>query len=142
MKKIILKKILNGILYGSAMFTLSLLLIDIVFDSSLTVLPHQYSRIIVGAIIIGVGCVLSSIIYEGDRITFFIRTQIQLVICALVILSAFLISGGIPDGTGFGTGTVFAVVEIGVGFVFWIGNIIYFFCEGRIIRKRLKEQDG
>lgn len=141
MKKIIFKKIWNGILYGSAMFTLSLVLIDYVFDGSLTVLPHQYSRIIAGAICIGVGFVLSSIIYEEDRLPFFVRALIQLLICAATLIIAFIISGGIPDGTGFGTGTVFVLVEVGVGFVFWIGNFIYFFREARKIKTKLREQD-
>ena len=142
MKKIVFKKILNGILYGSAMFALSLLLIDYVFDGSLTVLPHQYTRIIAGAICIGVGFILSSLIYEEDRLPFPVRALIQLLICAAALIIAFIISGGIPDGTGFGTGTMFVLVEIGVGFVFWIGNFIYFFREVRQIKTKLKEQDN
>lgn len=142
MKKMIFKKIWDGILYGSAMFTLSLLLIDCVFDSSMTVLPHQYARIIVGAICIGMGFVLSSLIYEEDRLPFFVRTLIQLLLCAITLIIAFIISGGIPAGTGFGTGAVFVLVEIGVGFVFWIGNFIYFFREVRKIKRRLKEKDS
>ena len=40
----------------------------------LTVLPHQYTRIIIGAICIGIGFVLSSLVYEEDRLPFFVRT--------------------------------------------------------------------
>lgn len=140
MKNIVLKKIWNGILYGSTMFAFSLLLIDIMFDSSLSLLPHQYTRIVLGAICIGVGFVLSTMIYEEDRMPFFVRTLVQLLICAATILIAFFVSGGIPDGTGFGTGTVFVLVEICVGFVFWIGNTVHFFREARKIKKKLKEQ--
>ena len=93
MNTIIAKKLWNGVLYGSTMFTLSLLLIDIIFDSSLTVLPHQYARIVIGAVCIGVGFVLSSLIYEEDRIPFSLRTVIQLLICVVTILIAFVISG-------------------------------------------------
>lgn len=142
MKNIVLKKIWNGILYGSTMFAFSLLLIDIMFDSSLSLLPHQYTRIVLGAICIGVGFVLSTMIYEEDRMPFFVRTLVQLLICAATILIAFFVSGGIPDGTGFGTGTVFVLVEICVGFVFWIGNTVHFFREARKIKKKLKEQAG
>lgn len=141
MKTIILKKIWNGILYGSAMFALSLVLIDIVFDSSLTVLPHQYARIVIGAICIGVGFVLSSLVYEEDRLPFIIRTLIQLLLCAVSILIAFVISGGIPDGTGFGTGSVFVLGELCVGLVFWVGSMIFYFREARKIKRRLKEQN-
>ena len=142
MKNIVMKKIWNGILYGSTMFAFSLLLIDIMFDSSLSLLPHQYTRIVLGAICIGVGFVLSTMIYEEDRMPFFVRTLVQLLICAATILIAFFVSGGIPDGTGFGTGTVFVLVEICVGFVFWIGNTVHFFREARKIKKKLKEQAG
>lgn len=141
MKTIILKKIWNGIMYGSAMFALSLVMIDIVFDSSLTVLPYQYTRIVLGAICIGVGFTLSSLIYEADRLPFFARTLIQLLICAIVLLIAFVVSGGIPDGSGFGTGTVFVLIEICVVFVFWIVNFIHFFREARRIKTKLSERN-
>ena len=142
MKEMILKKIWNGILYGSTMFTLSLLMIDFVFDSSMTILSHQYARIIVGAICIGVGFMLSTLIYEEDRLPFFARTLIQLLLCAVTLIIAFAISGGIPSGTGLGTGAVFVLVEMGVGFVFWIGNFIYFFREARKIKTKLKDQEN
>lgn len=140
MNTIIAKKLWNGVLYGSTMFALSLLLIDIIFDSSLTVLPHQYARIVIGAVCIGVGFVLSSLIYEEDRIPFSLRTVIQLLICVFTILIAFVISGGIPNGSGFGTGAVFVLIEICVGFVFWFGNFIHFFREARRIKAKLSEQ--
>lgn len=141
MKNIVMKKIWNGILYGSTMFAFSLLLIDIMFDSSLSLLPHQYTRIVLGAICIGVGFVLSTMIYEEDRMPFFVRTLVQLLICAATILIAFFVSGGIPDGTGFGTGTVFVLVEICVGFVFWIWNTVHFFREARKIKKGIVEHN-
>ena len=141
MKNIVLKKIWNGILYGCTMFAFALLLIDIMFDSSLSLLPHQYTRIVLGAICIGVGFVLSTMIYEEDRMPFFVRTLVQLLICAATILIAFFVSGGIPDGTGFGTGTVFVLVEICIGFVFWIGNTVHFFREARKIKKGIVEHN-
>ena len=141
MKKIIIKRIINGMLYGCAMFALALLRIDYVFNASLTVFPHQYSRIIIGAVFIGTGFMLSSLIYEEDRLPFFVRTLIHLLICALVILIAFIISGGIPDGTGFGTGTVFVVTELAVGILFWLINFIFFFREARRMKKMLQERD-
>lgn len=123
------------------MFALSLLLIDYVFDSSLTVLPHQYARIIIGAVCMGAGFALSALIYEEDRLPFFARTGIHLLLCAITLMIVFIISGGIPDGTGFGTGFVFVLAEIGISVVFWFGNYIYFFCEARKIKTRLNDQD-
>ncbi len=115
MNKTVMKKILNGMLYGCAMFVFSLLLIDCVFDDSLTILPHQHARIAAGAICIGVGFSLSALIYEEDRMPFFLRAAIQLFACAVTILIAFAVSGGIPDGSGFGTGAVFVLIELCVG---------------------------
>lgn len=137
MKKVVLKNILSGLFYGSTLFTLSFLIIDCVFDVSMTVLPHQYTRIIIGAICIGVGFVLSSLIYEEDRIPFIIRAIIQLVLCIITLAIAFIISGGMPSGTGFGMGAVFVVIELGIGFIFWIGNFVYFFLEARKMKNKL-----
>ena len=139
MKRIVLKKLLNGLYFGSTLFTLSFLLIDYVLDNSLTFLPHQYTQIIIGAIILGVGFVFSTLIYEWDSIPYIARTVVQLFICTITLLIAFVISGGIPDGTGFGTGTVFVLVELSVCLVFWIGNFICFLRDAKRIKKQVMQ---
>lgn len=141
MYKIVLRKIIKGLLYGCAMFVAALIFIDICFDNSLSVLPHQYTRIAIGAVIVGVGFVCSSLIYDEDRIPFVVRGLIQLVICAGVLLAGYFISGGIPDGTGFGVGVIYFLVEMGFGMILWLGNFIYFLREARAIKKRLKERN-
>ncbi len=139
MKEVICKKIMSGVLYGCAMFVFALLVVDNVLDSSLSVLPHQYTRIIFGALFLGVGFILSSLIYERDDFPFAVRTLIHLLICVFAVFCALLISGGIPDGAGFGTGVYFLIIETIIGFFFWIGNCIFFFREARKIKKRLEE---
>ena len=141
MYKIVLRKIIKGMLYGCAMFVAALIFIDICFDNSLSVLPHQYTRIAIGAVIVGVGFVCSSLIYDEDRIPFVVRGLIQLVICAGVLLVGYFISGGIPDGAGFGVGVIYFLVEMGFGVILWLGNFIYFLREARAIKKRLKERN-
>lgn len=141
MYKIVLRKIIKGMLYGCAMFVAALIFIDICFDNSLSVLPHQYTRIAIGAVIVGVGFVCSSLIYDEDRIPFAVRGLIQLVICAGVLLVGYFISGGIPDGAGFGVGVIYFLVEMGFGVILWLGNFIYFLREARAIKKRLKERN-
>ena len=126
MYKIVLRKIIRGLFYGCAMFVAALIFIDICFDNSLSMLPHQYTRIAIGAIFVGVGFVCSSMIYDEDRILFVVRGMIQLIICMGVLLIAFFISGGIPDGTGFGVGAIYFLVELGFGMILWLGNLIYF----------------
>ena len=141
MKEIVLQRIIKGLLYGCAMFVCALVFIDTCLDNSLSVLPHQYTRIAIGAMIVGVGFVMSSLIYDEDRIPFFVRGLIQLVICTAVLFVGLFVSGGIPDGTGFGTGAVFFVVEMGFGIFIWIGNFIYFWHEARLIKKKLAERN-
>lgn len=76
----IMKKIINGVLYGCAMFTFTLVAIDTILDSSLSILPHQYTRLAVGAICIGIGCCLSTLIYEEDRLKIHFRFIVQIAI--------------------------------------------------------------
>lgn len=71
---------------------------------------------------------------------FFVRRLIHMLICAFTILIAFIISGGIPDGTGFGTGTVFVVIELAVGALFWLVSFICFFREARKLQKKVPEE--
>lgn len=137
MYKIVLRKIIKGLFYGCAMFVAALIFIDICFDNSLSVLPHQYTRIAIGAIIVGVGFVCSSLIYDEDRIPFVVRGLIQLVICACVLLIGYFISGGIPDGAGFGVGAIYFLVEMVFGVILWLGNFIYFLHEASTIKRKL-----
>lgn len=139
MKGIVLKKVIKGLLYGCTMFACALIFTHVCLDNSLSVLPYQYTRIAIGAIIVGVGFVCSSLIYEEDRIPFIGRGLIQLVMCAGVLIVGYLVSGGIPDGTGFGIGMIFFLVEMGFGIIIWLANFIYFLYEARIIKKKLQE---
>lgn len=139
MKELVIKRVIKGSLYGCAMFVCALVFIDICLDNSLSVLPHQYTRIAFGAMIVGVGFVMSSLIYDEDRIPFIVRGLIQLVICAVTLVIGFFASGGIPDGAGFGTGAVFFLVEMGFGIIIWLGSFIFFLREARQIKKKLKE---
>ena len=122
MKELVIKKVIKGILYGCAMFVCALMFIDICLDNSLSVLPHQYTRIAFGAMVVGVGFVLSALIYDEDRIPYILRGLVQLSICVVVLLLGYFISGGAPNGTGFGTGAIFFLAEMGFGFIIWIGN--------------------
>ncbi len=141
MYRIVLGKIKTGLFYGCAMFVAAIIAIDICLDNSLSVLPHQYTRIAVGAMIIGVGFVCSSLIYDEDRIPFAVRGLIQLAICAGTLLAGYFVSGGMPDGAGFGVGLVFFLLEMGFGIILWLGNFIHYLRETRAIKKKLKERN-
>lgn len=141
MKGIVLKKVIKGLLYGCTMFACALIFIYVCLDNSLSGLPYQYTRIAIGAIIVGVGFVCSALIYEEDRIPFIGRGLIQLIMCVVVLFVGYLVSGGIPDGTGFGIGMLFFLVELGFGVIIWLGNFICFLYEAKTIKKKLQEQN-
>ena len=136
----IMKIIINGVLYGCAMFTFTLVAIDTILDSSLSILPHQYTRLAVGAICIGIGCCLSTLIYEEDRLKIHFRFIVQIAICVMSLLISFAISGGMPDGDGLGIALSFTVAELCFGLIFCIVSIIYYYQEARIIRNKLNEK--
>lgn len=141
MYKLVLRNVIKGLFYGCAMFVAAMIFIDICLDNSLSVLPHQYTSIAFGAMIVGVGCVCSSLIYDEDRVPFAARGLIQLIICAAALLVGYFVSGGIPDGTGFGVGALFFLVEMGFGVILWLGNFIRYLREARAITKKLQEMD-
>ena len=39
--------------------------------------------------------------------------------CASVLLIGYFISGGIPDGVGFGVGAIYFLVEMVFGIILW-----------------------
>ena len=80
-------------------------------------------------------------IYDEDRIPFAVRGLIQLAICAGTLLAGYFVSGGMPDGAGFGVGLVFFLLEMGFGIILWLGNFIHYLRETRAIKKKLKERN-
>lgn len=140
MVKTVFGKIIRGASLGCVMFTVTLLIIDIVFDGSLAALSHQYDRIIAGAVFVGVGLTLSSLIYEIDNIQFALRTLIGLAVDLFILIAGYFISGGIPYGSGFGIGAIFFFIEMGVGALFWLANFIYFLKETAKLRKSLTDK--
>lgn len=139
MKKMVITKIIKGLLYGLAIFVCALLIVNVCLDNSLAVLPNQYTRCAIGALIIGIGFSCSSLIYEADKISIIVRIFIHLIICVIVMVIGYHISGGSPNGTGFGLSLVSFLIEIGVGALIWLGNFIYFLSEAKLIQKKLKE---
>ena len=57
--------------------------------------------------------------------------------CASVLLIGYFISGGIPDGAGFGVGAIYFLVEMVFGMILWLGIFIYFLYEARTIKRKL-----
>lgn len=63
-------------------------------------------------------------------------------LCTDVVLKTiYFISGGIPDGTGFGVGVIYFLVEMGFGVILWLGNFIFFLREARAIKRKLEERN-
>lgn len=139
MKEIVFKRIIKGLLYGSAMFVCALLFVNVCLDNNLAVLPYQYTRLAVGALIIGIGFSISSLIYDEDRVPFLGRSVLQLVVCVLVLLLGIIVSGGVPNGSGFGLSIIFFLIEIGFGAIIWLISFVYFWREAKLIQKRIKE---
>ena len=139
MKDIVIKRFIKGLLYGSAMFVCALLFVNVCLDNNLAVLPYQYTRLAVGALIIGIGFSVSSLIYDEDRIPFLGISVLQLIICILVLLLGVIASGGVPNGSGFGLSIIFFLIEIGFGAIIWFISFMYFWREAKLIQKRIKE---
>jgi hypothetical protein len=118
--KNILKVSLGGIATAWAVFTIIGVIMDISNGGTLIEPAYAYSKMAIGAMIVGLGFSIPSIIYDSERLSMVIKVIVHMSIgCTIMLITAFVV-GWIPQGIGFGTCLIIIGSEIIIAFVIWL----------------------
>ncbi len=139
--KLVIKYILSGISLGCTFFVIMCLSYSIWGEEDILLLiSKDFTRQSIGAIIIGVACGSTSIIYQFDRPSYFLKILIHFCVGMGVFYPIAIYLGWIPF---YPDRIIFTVLQFlsscGIFVIIW--SVFYLFNrnEAKRINKRLKE---
>lgn len=119
MKKII-KTSLGGIAIAWAIFTVIGMIMDITNGGVLIETSYAYTKMALGAMVVGLGFSIPSFIYESERFSMAIKVLVHMGIgCTIMLITAFVV-GWIPKGISLGNCLIIIAAEIAIAFVIWL----------------------
>ena len=138
MKRVI-KRALFGILLGSAIFAIIGVFFDIKYDGNYALVNWEYTKMLAGGMLVGMGFSLPSLIYDSNKLHYTVKVLLHLGIgCTVMLIVAFSV-GWIPLEAGW------KVCAISVGgyllsaFLIWLACSYYFKKQADKINEKIKQ---
>lgn len=140
MVKKILRKSFIGIGTAVMISSIIMMIIDIAKGGGLAFQNYQYTKMFLGAVIVGLGFGLPSVIYENENIPYPLQVVFHMGIgCAVMLIVAFSV-GWIPSNGGVSTIILSVAGEIVAAFLIWKVITVHYKNEAEQINRKLKEK--
>jgi len=143
MIKKIIGRIFSGISYGCFWMVGYGMIFNFMADKThFEAMINNFTIQAIGSMLVGIGFVLPTLIYDSEKLSLFIKTIIHLGIGVTFFLVAGFYLGWLPKDLGIGS--IFLIIAgcIAVSFVIWFGFYLYYKKESKLINKRLKKIEG
>lgn len=116
----ILTSTLSAFGIAAAIFCIMAVIFDILNQGSFHTENYSITKMAVGALVVGLGFGLPTIVYSNDNMSVAIQALIHMGIgCVVMTVTAFLV-GWIPTGIGVGAAIGTIIGEIAVAFIIWL----------------------
>lgn len=139
MVKKMLRRSFIGIGAAVMISSIVMMIIDITNGGSLGFQNYQYTKMFLGAVIVGLGFGLPSLVYENENIPYPLQVVFHMGIgCAVMLAIAFSV-GWIPSGGRAPVVILSVAGEIVVAFLIWKVITVHYKNEAEQINRKLKE---
>lgn len=140
MKKLLISCFM-GIGIALSIFNATGMVFDLANDGIFQFQNYQYTKMMLGSIVIGIGFGLPSLIYENDKVPYVLQVVFHMGIgCTVMLITAFLV-GWLPTDIGV-PAIIFAVLgQLGLSFLIWRCFVCYYKKETAIINKKIKSMN-
>lgn len=109
---------------------------DLVYEGNFKMENYAFTKMAVGALVIGLGFGLPTIVYDNDKMSIHAQSLIHMGIgCIVMTITAFTV-GWIPTEHGILTAVGIILAEIAVAFIIWI----FFYLYNKKIAKKMNER--
>ncbi|MDO4789301.1 MAG: DUF3021 domain-containing protein [Johnsonella sp.] len=137
MMKNMIKSSFIGVAISILIFCVVGLVIDITNKGIFSLANYQFTKMVLGAIGVGLGFGLPSFIYENDRIPYPLQIVFHMGIgCAVMLIIGFA-AGWIPTTAGFAPVIATVAGEILVAFIIWKCLSVHYKKEAEKINEQL-----
>ena len=139
MKKVCMR-LLTGIPISCTLFCLFGIVFDIINQGRFLLENGSYTRMVLGALAVGAGFSVPSVIYDNDRLPRSLQVLFHMGIgCAVMLLVAFAV-GWIPTELGLWTVLAIIAAMIATAFVVWLGFCAYYRCEAQRLNAQVQQR--
>jgi len=143
MIKRIAGRVLSGISYGCFWMVCYGMIFNFMPDRThFEALMGNFTIHAVGSMLVGIGFILPTLIYDSEKLSLFVKTIIHLGIGVPLFLAVGFYLGWLPKDLNMGKVLLMMMGCIAVSFVIWFGFYLYYKNESKLINKRLKKIEG
>ena len=121
-----------------ALFCLSGIAYDIRDGGNFSLDNYQFTKMVVGCVIIGLGFGVPTVIYQNEKLPMPIRVIIHMGFgCTIYTIVAYAV-GWMGGAATIGRGILSAVIHLGIAFIIWFLFMRYYRAEARKINERIQ----
>ena len=140
MIKKIIGRTLSGISYGCFWMVCYCMIFNFMSDKThFEAIMNNFTNQAIGSMVVGIGFVLPTLIYDFEKLSLFVKTIIHLGIGVPFFFVVGFCLGWLPKDLGMGNIFLMVVGCIVVSFAIWFGFYLYYKSESNLINKRLKK---
>ena len=136
--KDLLRSTVIGIGMSMAIFCITGVIFDITYKGNFSLTDYQFTKMVVGCILIGLGFGLPTIVYQKDSLPMPVRVLIHMGIgCVVYTIVAYAV-GWIGGSATLGQGIIIAAIQFAVAFVIWILFLRYYRAEAKKMNEKIQ----
>ena len=137
--KDVLKSIVISIGMALTIFSLVCMIFDIAYGGTFSLEGYRMTKMIIGAMIVGLGFGVPTIVYKNDSLPMPIRVIIHMGIgCIIYTIVAFSV-GWIGGSSSLALGLVIAASQLAVSFTIWLFFMRYYKSEAQRMNDRIQQ---
>lgn len=141
MMKDLIKSTVISIGIAMVFFCFGGMVLDISNGGSFSLENYQFTKMVVGCVLVGLGFGVPSIVYRNDNFPMPIKVVIHMGIgCIVYTMVAFAV--GWIGGTTIIQNIIIAVIQLAVAFMIWFAFMVYFRNEAKKINDKIQSKKG
>ena len=134
----LLKSTAISIGISMALFCLSGIAYDIRDSGNFSLENYQFTKMVVGCLLIGLGFGVPTIVYQNEKLPVPIKVIIHMGIgCTVYTIVAYAV-GWMGSAATIGQGILSAAVHFGIAFIIWVLFMRYYRVEARKMNERIQ----
>ncbi|BCN32590.1 DUF3021 domain-containing protein [Anaeromicropila herbilytica] len=140
-----MKRLLINSIQGIGIASFIFLMIGIIFDyvnhGNFSMENYDFTKQVIGTIMVGIGFSAPSMIYDNEKIPFGLKVLFHMGIgCTVYIITAFAV-GWMPVKFGWKNCLFFIVCELLIAFLIWLGFAFHYRKLANDMNKKIQEKD-
>ena len=138
MIKDLAKNTIISIGMATAIFCFAGVVFDIIYKGAFHLENYQFTKMVIGCMVVGLGFGIPSIIYSKDSLPMPIRVLIHMGVgCIVYTLVAYSV-GWLGNISGIGQGIPVVALQLGIAFIIWFLFLKYYRKEAKKLNEMIQ----